>query len=91
LSQAVTGSCRLVNPWISAADGKTRLHLLTLIARRTGGGWAPNGYGVLTEKITIAEDGKSYRSMLAYKLFNNAGKSVEGGGEATGSGTRIGF
>jgi len=56
-----------------------------------GGGWAPNGYGVLTEKITIAEDGKSYRSILVYALFDNAGKPVEGGGEATGSGTRIGF
>ena len=56
-----------------------------------GGGWAPNGYGILTEKITIADDGKSYQSSLVYALFDNAGKPVEGGGEATGAATRIGF
>lgn len=56
-----------------------------------GGGWTPNGYGVLTEKITVAEDGKTYRSTLGYTLFDAAGKPAEGGGEATGAGIRIGF
>ena len=56
-----------------------------------GGGWTPNGYGVLTERIAIADDGRSYRSTLAYEQFDNAGKPVEGGGKATGAGTRIGF
>ncbi len=56
-----------------------------------GGGWTPNGHGVLTEKITVADDGKSYVSTLVYKLFDSAGKPAEGGGEATGGGTRIGF
>ena len=56
-----------------------------------GGGWTPNGYGVLTEKIAVADDGKSYASTLVYSLFDNAGKPAEGGGEATGAGTRMGF
>ena len=56
-----------------------------------GGGWTPNGYGLLNEKITVADDGKSYQSTLVYTLFDNTGKPVEGGGAATGAGTRIGF
>ena len=54
-----------------------------------GGGWAPSGYGVLIERITVAEDGKSYQSTLAYRMFDGNGKEVEGAGEATGAGARI--
>jgi hypothetical protein len=56
-----------------------------------GGGWTPNGYGILTEKITITEDGKSYNSRIVYALFDAAGKAAEGGGEASGAAIRIGF
>jgi len=56
-----------------------------------GGGWAPNGYGILAEKIVVADDGKSYKSTLVYTMFDAAGKPAEGGGEATGTGVRMGF
>ncbi len=56
-----------------------------------GGGWLPAGYGVLTEKVTLADDGKSYRSTITYAAFDQAGKPVEGGGEGTGMATRIDF
>ena len=56
-----------------------------------GGGWSPNGHGVLTERITVSDDGKSYRSTIAYAPFDQAGKPAEGGGEGTGTGARIGF
>ncbi len=56
-----------------------------------GGGWSPSGYGVLTETVTLAEDGKSYRSSIAYAAFDPAGKPVEGGGTGAGVGTRMGF
>lgn len=56
-----------------------------------GGGWLPAGHGVLTEKITIAPDGRSFTSRIEYEAFDNSGKPIEGGGTATGKGTRISF
>ena len=56
-----------------------------------GGGWSPAGFGVLTEKITLSDDGKSYRSTINYTAFDQTGKPVEGGGEGNGTGTRMGF
>jgi hypothetical protein len=56
-----------------------------------GGGWSPAGRGVLTEKITLSADGKSFKSTIAYAAFDQAGNSVEGGGEGTGEGVRMGF
>jgi hypothetical protein len=56
-----------------------------------GGGWLPAGRGVLTETLTLADDGRSYRSTLRYEAFDPAGKPVAGGGTATGRGTRMGF
>jgi hypothetical protein len=56
-----------------------------------GGGWSPTGRGVLTERITLSDDGKSYRSTIAYSAFDQGGKSVEGGGEGTGAGARMAF
>jgi hypothetical protein len=56
-----------------------------------GGGWAPNGYGVLTETITLAVDGRSYASTLTYAFFDAAGRPAPGGGAASGSGVRMGF
>ena len=56
-----------------------------------GGGWAPDGYGILTQKITLAADGNSFESGITLELFNKDGKVMAGGGEASGSGKRLGF
>ena len=56
-----------------------------------GGGWLPNGHGVLTEKVTLAEDGRSYKSAIVFAAFDPTGKPVEGGGEGTGEGIRMGL
>ena len=56
-----------------------------------GGGWSPSGHGVLTEKITLSDDGQSYKSTITYAAFDQAGKPAEGGGEGTGAGSRMGF
>jgi len=56
-----------------------------------GGGWAPNGYGVLLQKLTLSADGKAFESTIRFDLFDQHGKPVEGGGEATGHGERIVF
>jgi hypothetical protein len=56
-----------------------------------GGGWSPAGMGVFTEKITLSDDGKSYKAAVSYAAFDPLGKPAEGGGEASGAGTRMGF
>ena len=55
------------------------------------GGWLPVGRGVFWERITISEDGESFISTIRYEAFDQAGKSVEGGGEAEGRGVRLRF
>lgn len=57
----------------------------------TGGGWTPAGSGVLTERITVAADGRSYDSSMTLELFDMAGKPAAGGGEATVHARRVGF
>jgi hypothetical protein len=56
-----------------------------------GGGWLPAGRGILTEEITLAEDGRRFTSQVRYAPFDAAGKPCAGGGEAIGHGERIGF
>jgi len=56
-----------------------------------GGGWPPSGYGVFTERIRLAEDGRSYSSTIVYEAFDPGGRAVAGGGTATGQALRIGF
>ena len=56
-----------------------------------GGGWLPAGSGVLTEKITLAADGRSYDASMTLEMFDAAGKPVTGGGEATVHATRAGY
>ena len=56
-----------------------------------GGGWSPGGHGVLTEKITLSADGRSYTSSLTYDAFDQAGKPTESGSLAEGHGQRMGF
>lgn len=60
---------------------------LAEIAR--GGGWMPSGYGELLEQIELAADGRSFTSTLSLTLFDSAGKPADGGGSATGQGTRL--
>lgn len=53
--------------------------------------WWPAGHGVLTEAITLADDGRSYTSTIKLDLFDMADKPMAGGGEGTGAGTRVEF
>lgn len=55
------------------------------------GGWLPDGYGTLTQTITLSADGNSFESKLSLEMFDRQGKSATGGGEAIASGTRIRF
>ena len=56
-----------------------------------GGGWAPDGYGILSQKITLSADGNSFDSSITLELFDKVGKAIAGGGEANAKGKRIGF
>ena len=56
-----------------------------------GGGWLPDGHGVLSEKITLSADGKSFTSIIRWDAFDQAGKAVESNIEGTGEGKRMGF
>jgi len=47
------------------------------------GGWAPDGYGVLSEKITLSEDGTSFDSRISLELFDKNGTATSGGGVGT--------
>lgn len=54
-----------------------------------GGDWWPAGHGVLTETITLSDDGQSYRSTIRLATFDRAGTRISGDDEGTGVGTRI--
>src|SRR6478672_7820484 len=56
-----------------------------------GGGWAPDGYGTLSQKITLSADGNSFDSSITLELFDKLGNAIAGGGEANAKGKRIGF
>lgn len=56
-----------------------------------GGGWLPAGHGVLTEDISLSDDGDSFTSMITLVLFDQNGQPVEGGGKGNGKGARIDF
>ena len=56
-----------------------------------GGGWAPNGHGVLSQKLTLSENGEAFEFTIRFDLFDQQGKPVEGGGKATSHGERIVF
>lgn len=40
-----------------------------------GGGWLPDGKGIITEKITLAKNGQSYKSNITLKLFDAKGRA----------------
>lgn len=56
-----------------------------------GGGWAPDGHGTLSQRITLSADGRSFESSITLELFDKGGKAIAGGGEASASGKRIAF
>jgi len=54
-----------------------------------GGGWSPGGHGVLTQSITLSEDGNSFDSTIKYEVFDQAGKPTDPASEASAQGARI--
>lgn len=56
-----------------------------------GGGWLPGGSGVLVERITLSEDGKTFKSTITLDVFDEAGTLVEGNSEAEAQAVRISF
>lgn len=56
---------------------------------RSDGGWLPSGHGQLVERITLSEDGRSFKSSLTLALFDQEGHPVEGGGNGHGMGQRM--
>ena len=53
--------------------------------------WWPAGHGVLTETITLSTDGRTYTSTIKLATYDSTGAPIAGGGEGTGTGTRIVF
>lgn len=42
-----------------------------------GGGWMPDGKGILIEKITLAPNGQTFKSTLTLKMYDGKGKLTE--------------
>jgi hypothetical protein len=55
------------------------------------GDWWPAGHGVLTETITLSDDGQTYASTIRLAAYDRSGSPIAGDGEGTGAGTRIVF
>lgn len=55
------------------------------------GDWWPAGHGVLTETITLSDDGQTYASTIKLVTFDGTGEPIAGDGEGTGAGKRIVF
>lgn len=55
------------------------------------GGWFSSGYAVLVEQITLADDGKTFKSVITYREFDQAGQPTKNNGDGTVSGMRMGF
>jgi len=54
-----------------------------------GGGWGPDGRGVLTQKITLADDGRAFESSIRMEVFDKLGKPAPGSGDATARAQRM--
>ena len=54
-----------------------------------GGGWGPDGYGTLAQKVTLSADGNSFDSRITLELFDKDGKPAAGGGEGTATAQKI--
>ncbi len=55
------------------------------------GGFPNAGYGVLSEKITLSDDGKSYSSTIKFSLFDQSGKQAVVNEEGTVEARRMEF
>ncbi len=55
------------------------------------GGFPNVGYGVLSEKIILSDDGKSYSSTIKFNLFDQPGKQLVFNDEGTAEAKRIEF
>ena len=55
------------------------------------GDWWPAGHGVLTETITLSDDGQTYASTIKLTTYDRADRPIAGDGEGTGAGARIVF
>ncbi len=55
------------------------------------GGFTPAGYGRLTEKITLSQDGKTYKSTIKFNAFDITGKQMASDDEAEVSASRMEF
>ena len=57
----------------------------------TSNGFPPAGYGVLIEKITLSEDGKSFKSTIKYDAFDQINNLIESDSEAETEFKRMSF
>jgi hypothetical protein len=55
------------------------------------GGFMPDGFGVITQTITLSADGNGFTGRISVAMFDNDGKAIAGGGTGTASGERIRF
>jgi hypothetical protein len=53
------------------------------------GGWGPDGYGILVQKVTLSADGNAFDSRITLELFSKDGKPVAGGGEGAATAQRL--
>lgn len=58
---------------------------------RKNGGFLPDGYGIITQTITLSADLQSFTSSIKVEMFDNNGKPITGGGTGTATATRIRF
>lgn len=56
-----------------------------------GGGFTPGGYGILSEKIILSEDGQSYTSTIKFNSFDQTGKQTGFNDEADAEVKRMEF
>jgi hypothetical protein len=55
------------------------------------GDWYPAGHGVITETITVAENGETYASAIKLAIYDKSGAPTTGGGDGSTAATRIVF
>jgi hypothetical protein len=58
---------------------------------RKNGGFLPDGYGIITQTVTLSADGRTFTSRIAVAMFDNDGKPASGGSTGTANGERIRF
>jgi hypothetical protein len=56
-----------------------------------GADWWPAGHGILTETITLSDDGQTYTSTIKLATFDRSGAATPDSGEGTGAATRSAF